>query len=159
MILIDSNVFLIALRYPRDANAVENTRFLEHIKTSGKGVTSIFNLLEVLGILSFNLNRTQLEALHKLFPDRFGVTVLPNAELESLIPKWSVGRVFERIARKLSLGDAMILEHAETPSFRVDTLVSWDAPHFEGRTRLTLKTPAQFLSEVPNLTAEPRPPT
>jgi len=146
MILVDSNVFLIALRYPRDVNAAINAQFLERMKVRKDGVTSIFNLLEILGILSFNLNRTQLEALFQLFPDRFGIAVLPNAEVDSFLPKWTVGRLVERIARRLSLGDGMILEHAETPAFRIETVVSWDASHFEGRTRLRLMTPTEFLA-------------
>ena len=108
-------------------------------------MTSIFNLLEILGVLSFNLNEDQLRNLFHLLPERYGISVLPNSELDSLLPRWSVGQLFDRIVQRSSLGDAMILEHAESTDFRIDTIVSWDAPHFLGRTHLPVLTPAQFL--------------
>jgi predicted nucleic acid-binding protein len=60
MIFVDSNVFVIALRYPRDRNARANATFLEHLRDRTDAVTSVVNLLEVCGILSFNLNERQL---------------------------------------------------------------------------------------------------
>lgn len=146
MILVDSNVFLIDLRYPRDLNAATNKQFLQTLKSRGDGVTSIFNLLEIAGVLSFNLNEEQLRNLYDLFPSRYGVGVVPNSELASPLPRCSAGELFQRISRRLSLGDAQMLEQAENPVYRIDTIVSWDAPHFQSRTHLRLLTPAQFLN-------------
>lgn len=145
VIFIDSNVFLIDLRYPRDVNAPTNSRFLARARERGDAGTSVLNLLEVLGVLSFNLNEQQLANLYRLFADRYGIAVLPNAEPDCLLPRYPVGRLVERISRRLSLGDAMILEHAESKAFRVRTFVSWDAPHFLGRTSLEVVTPAEYL--------------
>ncbi|MDL1956278.1 MAG: hypothetical protein LWW95_04390 [Candidatus Desulfofervidus auxilii] len=52
MIFIDSDVFLIDLRYRRDPKFNDNQIFLQNIKNLGNGVTTIFNLLEICGILS-----------------------------------------------------------------------------------------------------------
>jgi len=45
--VIDTNVFVIDLRYKRDRNFSVNRAFLERVAHGGNGVTSIFNLLEV----------------------------------------------------------------------------------------------------------------
>lgn len=52
MIFIDSDVFLIDLRYPRDERFAKNRIFLERLQASERGATAIFNLLEICGVLS-----------------------------------------------------------------------------------------------------------
>jgi predicted nucleic acid-binding protein len=89
MIFIDSDVFLIDLRYRRDQQFPENREFLERLRETGRGVTTIFNLLEICGVLSFNLKlpsqqayrpiRQQLWELFHYFPRRYGMRVLPRA--------------------------------------------------------------------------------
>ena len=56
LILIDTNIFVIDLRYKRDTNYQVNQEFLSTAAQSGNGFTTIVNLLELCGILSFNLN-------------------------------------------------------------------------------------------------------
>ena len=92
--LIDTNVFVIDLRYPRDRNFGVNRRFLDAIKRERCGVTTTINLLELCGILSFNLNQRQLSTLWEQFPKRFGVDVLPAADFEAPVPKMGVGELF-----------------------------------------------------------------
>lgn len=60
MILIDTNIFVIDLRYKRDTNYKVNQEFLSAAAQSGNGFTTIVNLLELCGILSFNLNQSQV---------------------------------------------------------------------------------------------------
>ena len=60
LILIDTNIFLIDLRYKRDTNFKLNRSFLSYVAQSGSGFTTIVNLLELCGILSFHLNPDQL---------------------------------------------------------------------------------------------------
>ncbi|MCL6642781.1 MAG: hypothetical protein K6T71_05610 [Candidatus Bipolaricaulota bacterium] len=79
-VLIDSDVFLIELRYPRDRRYAKNKAFLERVR-SGElvGWTTVYNLLEICGILSFNLSPQSLQALFIGFAQQFNVTVLfPN---------------------------------------------------------------------------------
>ena len=53
-VFIDTDIFVRDLRYPNDPLLEINQRFLEKVM-SGKiaATTSIFNVLEVCGILSF----------------------------------------------------------------------------------------------------------
>ena len=62
MVAIDSDVFLIAHRYVRDVRAERKTRFLTEVKTAAPALT-IYNLMEILGVLSFNLSVVQEESL------------------------------------------------------------------------------------------------
>ena len=65
-IFIDTNVFIIDLRYRHDLNFKTNRNFLDFIARHDKGVTSLINLLEICGLLSFNLNQQQILELLRL---------------------------------------------------------------------------------------------
>ena len=71
LVLVDTNIFVIDLRYKRDANYEINRTFLDHIGEKRNGFTTIVNLLELCGILSFNLNEKQLIELWFYFQHRF----------------------------------------------------------------------------------------
>jgi hypothetical protein len=60
LVPIDTNIFVIELRYKRDTNYEVNWVFLEQIGDKRNGFTTIVNLLALCGILSFNLNEKQL---------------------------------------------------------------------------------------------------
>ena len=76
VVAIDSNVFIIDLRYRNDIHFDINQRFLKSVYSSGAGVTSLINLLEIIGILSFNLNERQLSEFYTYFPRRYNVDVM-----------------------------------------------------------------------------------
>lgn len=144
MIFVDTNVFVIALRYPRDPNAAKNARFLELLGERGDGVTGILNVLETCGILSFNLNRRQLLALYTYFGQRFAVEVLPGDTEAGLVPA-GAGDLLRQIARRLSFGDALIANSLESWAGDATAFVSWDARHFRGKISPPAITPEEFL--------------
>lgn len=55
LVLVDTNVFVIDLRYKRDAYYKVSPAFLDHMVEKRNGFTTIVNLLELCGILSFDL--------------------------------------------------------------------------------------------------------
>ncbi len=67
LILIDTNIFVIDLRYKRDVNFKKNQAFLVEIAQSRSGFTTLANLMGLCGILSFNLNPMQLKGSLALF--------------------------------------------------------------------------------------------
>ena len=77
MICIDSDVFLIDLRYPADRRAATTRLFLKTMAGSGAAATTVFNLLEVTGVLSFNLSDQQVVDFYAHFPRRYNLRVLP----------------------------------------------------------------------------------
>lgn len=147
MIFVDTNVFVVALRYPRDRNAAVNARFLAALRERGDGVTSVVNVLETCGVLSFNLNPRQLRALFAYFGRRFAVEVVAGPAQLTLVPAGAAD-ILEYQGRKLSFGDALVAYTLETWTPRATAFVSWDARHFTGKIGTRALTPAEHLDEA-----------
>ena len=143
--VIDTSVFVIDLRYKRDKNFAANRAFLERMAQEQNGATSLFNLLEVCGILSFNLNERQIEELFYYFPQHYRVEVLPHASLREPLPALRVGDLFKIIQRKVSFGDALIIAAVEKHIAGAARFVSWNAQHFKDRPSIPCLSPREFL--------------
>ena len=149
LILIDTNIFVIDLRYRRDTNFKVNQAFLSVIAQTGNGFTTIINLLEICGILSFNLNPDQLFDLWTYFRDRYKITVLPEPELQSVFPGIRIKRIFNILCEKASFGDALMISVAEKYLSFVSTLVTWDNnDHFKDKFNGKVLTPAEYMSKL-----------
>ena len=145
LIVIDTSAFVIDLRYKRDKDFSVNRAFLERAAESRSAATTIFNLLEVCGILSFNLNDRQLRELFHYFPQHYQVEVLPHASLESSLPACATGDLFNTILKKMSFGDALIAATIEKHVRGAECFVSWNAQHFKGKLSIPCLNPRQFL--------------
>lgn len=149
LVLIDTNVFVIDLRYKQDAHFRANRKFLDTIGEAGNGFTTIVNLMEICGILSFNLNDRQLGELWVYFEQKYRVTVLPDAGLDGTLPSLRIREVFDWIKRKLSFGDAYILAVALKQLHSVSAMITWDKEHFKGKFEGAICTPTEYLKELP----------
>ena len=145
MILVDSDVFLIDLRYRRDQRFGDNRAFLDRLATSGLGATTIYNLIEVCGVLSFNLNRQQLRNLYAHFARRFHVRIVPNGEPGQRLPSFRVGDILSIVERKVSFGDALVFALLEAQKAENTTFVTWNARHFRDRTEVDVREPPVAL--------------
>jgi len=106
MIFADSDIFVIDLRYRRDVRYGNNRLFLDSVIEEGILTTSIFNILEVCGILSFNLNRQQLYELYFYFPQKYnlqGVAPLKTAAI-AMLPSFKLSSIIDTISSKASFG-------------------------------------------------------
>ncbi len=148
LILIDTNVFVIDLRYKRDTNFRLNKSFLSFVAQSGNGFTTIVNLLELCGILSFNLNQDQLHDLWTYFQDRYKITVLPEPNLQNDFPSIEINRLFGILRKKTPFGDALMISVAEKYLSFVSTMVTWDNEHFKDKFAGKILTPDEFLAGV-----------
>jgi len=145
MIVVDTNVFVIDLRYRRDPLYRINRHFLDRLAEDGSGATTLFNLLELAGILSFNLNEKQVLDLLSLFPSRYGIAILPPLDLESSLPRMPQGAIARRIASRCAFGDALVLEAAERYAPKSSRFITWDADHFTTRSTMKVMTPKGAL--------------
>ena len=145
LIFVDTNVFVIDLRYRRDRHFSTNRKFLEKLTREGQGATTIFNVLEVCGILSFNLNTQQLRELFQYFPQKYNVAVLPASAPKQHLPRLTVEDVFHFLERKAGFGDALLMATLDIHMSEAGQFVSWDADHFRGKTRVPVMTPREFL--------------
>ncbi|MFQ5738323.1 MAG: hypothetical protein ACE5JX_04880 [Acidobacteriota bacterium] len=142
---LDTNLFVIDLRYKRDANYGANLKCLATIRRHHQAITSIFNLLELCGILSFNLNRQQLMEFYHFFPQRYKLRVLPYSDPSLALPPFEVDEILRIILNKASFGDAMIVASVRRYLPQIDFLVSWDAKHFKNQLVTNVLTPIEFL--------------
>ena len=145
LVLIDTNIFVIDLRYRRDIHYDNNLAFLSAVAEKEVGFTTIVNLLELCGILSFNLNEKQLLELWFYFQGKYKVAVLPAPELSSNFPPIGIQELFDVLKDRASLGDALMLTVAAKYLPFVSTLVTWDEEHFKGQFHGSVLTPEEYL--------------
>lgn len=148
VVILDSNLFIIDLRYPRDRHYRLNRSFLSRLPKVVPAVTTLVNLLEVCGILSFDLTAQQVRELYHYLPERYEVSVPPPPTSPASLPPIPVEQLLTLMAKKLSFGDALVLAVIETWIPQAACFVSWDAGHFRGKTALAVKTPKEFLEEL-----------
>jgi predicted nucleic acid-binding protein len=143
MTVVDTDIFVIAALHPEDPRSAVNGRFVELMREHrGVFATTIFNKLEMVGVCSFGMSRSQLRRLWDGFEERFGVVIL----FPSGILSWQefAEAVRSHLHRQMKLGDALVLMVAESHP-EVDTFVTWNAKHFRGKTHLSVLTPSEFL--------------
>jgi hypothetical protein len=146
-LFIDSDVFIRDLRYPRDEKTDFNKSLLEKIrKRKFKAVTSYFNLLEICGILSFNLSSENLLRLYADFIREYRVKILFPSDASGFF-QYDYAGIFDQIRKKQSLGDAQASYIAERFRDGLSAFVSWNARHFEGKLSVPVMTPEQILAE------------
>lgn len=147
-VFIDTNIFVIDLRYKDDVNFKINRSFLDLIAVKGRGVISIINLLELCGILSFNLNQRQITELFHYFPLRYTIDVIPSNSIDSPFPETAIKDIMELIYKKASFGDALIANVINSYLKENSIFVSWDAVHFKHLLSIKTMTPKEFLSAI-----------
>lgn len=148
MIFLDTDLFVIDLRYRRDAKYTQNRLFLEKATASSLATTSIFNLLEVCGILSFNLNRQQLYELFRYLPQHYNLKLDFSLTPSQRLPLLTLGRMMEIISQKVSFGDSLIIYAVMQHSQPLTHFVSWNAKHYNSRLNIPALTPAEALATI-----------
>lgn len=148
MVVIDTDVFLLEFAFHRDPRYEVNARFLTVVRSRAPAIT-IYNLMEILGQLSFNLSPARLAQWHLWLQAAYGLTVLwpePD-EMDALaffrqeIQEAPLVRMQDK---RMAFLDALILNLAERVS-EAATFVTWNARHFRDKSSLTVLTPAEYL--------------
>lgn len=151
MILLDTNVFVIDRFFPRDVRFEQNRRLVTIFPRLSVGF-SIFSLLELCGISSFNLSTQELRRWMYTFEETYSVEILHlQAAKEDSAKLWLasfITSLFERIEKRVTLGDAFVLQTAE--EFQVETLITWNPKDFTDRTSLPVLKPVEFLAQREN---------
>jgi hypothetical protein len=146
-VFIDSDIFVRDLRYPHDEQTKINQSFLKKIKENSiRGATSIFNVLEICGIMSFNLKPPQLVSLYEEFCQHYHVQVLFPADATGHL-QYDVSLILEQIMDKHSLGDAQISYVITRFADSLTHLVSWNARHFKDSLPVPAMTPKDYLDK------------
>jgi len=145
VIFVDSNLFVIDLRYSDDPDYPVNRRALDRLARDGRGMTSVLNVLEICGILSFNLSVVALHALYVHFAQRYRVTVVPGGGYDTRLPAPRVRDILTKMEKRMALKDAEIALAAEQQAASLSAFVSWNAKHFAGKLSVPALTPREWL--------------
>jgi hypothetical protein len=144
MVLLDSDIF--DRFFHKDALYPQNRVFIERLGELEAGI-SIFTLLEICGVASFNLSSKELEHWLYQFSDVYPVFVLDPFGIETKaaidwIREFLI-EVSEKISRKTTFGDAVILSEAE--KYRAEAIITWNTRDFIRRTTIPVLTPESYL--------------
>lgn len=152
MVIIDSDILLLAFAFQSDSRQKINRTFLDVVQTA-QPATTIYNLMEVLGQLSFNLSPEKLDKWQSWLVNAYQLTVIWAIEPDKKSGLFTFREeLYERPFAKMrehrmAFMDALILCLAErTPDAKC--LVTWNAKHFKGKSSLPVMTPEDYLATV-----------
>ncbi|HRQ42430.1 MAG TPA: hypothetical protein PLD25_31325 [Chloroflexota bacterium] len=151
MVVIDTDVLLLAFAFQQDSRQVTNSDFLQRVQTAVPAIT-IYTLMELLGKLSFNLSPERLEQWPSWLLDAFQLQLIWPVAPDTAVTHhtWRdlmFTRPFNRMkAVKMPYMDALIFDLAETA--HADVFVTWNARHFQGKSPLAVMTPTEYLSHL-----------
>lgn len=151
MVIIDTDVFLLEFAFHRDPRHRVNADFLASARDREPAIT-IYNLMEILGQLSFNLSPDRLSQWHLWLQEAYGLAVIwPESEGQT------AGQFFhseihnrplaKMQAHRMAFLDALIIGLAEqVPAAK--GFITWNARHFRDKTPLPVFTPPEFLEQI-----------
>lgn len=155
MVIIDTDVFLLEFAFHRDARYPTNAEFLRAVRQREPAIT-IYNLMEILGQLSFNLSPEQLAQWRLWLQEAYGLTVIWPATRNQTAQVFFREEIYDRPlakmqSQRMAFLDALILSLAERAP-DVEAFVTWNARHFRNKTRLPVLTPSEFMEQHPRIT-------
>jgi hypothetical protein len=150
VVALDTDVLTLAFAFHRDPRQTANTRFLSAVQEDVP-VVAIYTVMELLGKLSFNLPAQRLAQWTLWLQEQYQLTVLypqtNGLEATPFFQQEFVNQPLQKMQQHgMSFLDGLILNLAEAAE--VETLVTWNARHFQNKTSLTVLTPAQYLEHI-----------
>ena len=147
MVFLDSNLFVIDRFFPRDTHHQANKIFLQTLPTLEAGL-SIFTLLELCGIASFNLSAKELRTWLYNFSGHYQVRVVDpwgvGSEASQVWFSLFLKQLSGQITQKMTFGDAVLLREAE--QYAAAAIITWNTKDFFQRTAIPVFTPESYLS-------------
>lgn len=151
MVIIDTDVFLLEFAFHRDSRHRVNADFLERVRDR-EPATTIYNLMEVLGQLSFNLPPDRLSQWRLWLQEAYGLAVIwPESEDQTaeqfFRSEIHLRPLVKMQAHRMAFMDALIIGLAELV-VAAEGFVTWNARHFRDKTSLPVFTPPEFLEQL-----------
>lgn len=148
MIFVDADVLLIDLRYRNDAKFAVNRQTLDLLRSGEyQAAITVQALLEVVGVLSFNLAAASVVRLPDLIPIQYSLAVVPDPNFHPGYANCSIADLVTRMGRRMALGDAVQATQVEVFGAGATALLSWNAKHFAGKITVPVQTPAEWLAQ------------
>lgn len=148
MILLDADILLLDIRYPRDARFGINERLLKTLQEQGLArAITLYTLLEVVGILSFNLPSAQIPRIYTLLPGRYNLLVVPALGVSQEVPAFALSAILTLMEKKMALGDAFQALYIQQFAPQATCVLSWNARHFHQKLSVPALTPEEWLAQ------------
>ena len=153
MMLLDSDVLLIDLRYPNDPRFTVNTQVFQALSTAQVPLGIMTQaLLEVVGNLSFNTPVARIPQLPSYVVTRYQLTVFPASSVCRDYAGCTVQALLTQMEQQMALGDAVLaVQIARYASF-AQGLLTWNARHFVGKLVIPVLTPQDWLTQQAHAT-------
>ncbi len=160
MIVLDADVLILDLDYPRDANHATNRRFLDHLAANSirRGITTQ-GLLEVVGKRSYQTPVALIPRLPTVLLARYGLTLIPDPATVPEYAACTFDEVLGQIGTQMALGDAVMAVQIARFAPTAAALVTWNAKHFRGKLVVPVQTPDEWLQQQPPPAGPHPPPT
>jgi hypothetical protein len=148
MILLDSDVVLIAHRYQHDPKFPVNEQALQQIRADSiqVGITSQA-LLELIGILSYNVPAGTVARLPHYLIGLYGFLVFPDFRQDPNYAGCTVPELIAQMDQQMSLGDAVQAVQIARHAGHSECLLTWNARHFQGKLVIPALTPQEWLNQ------------
>ncbi len=148
MILLDSDVLVLDLRYAGDPRFSLNRQVLQLLHTKGlpRGITQQA-WLEVIGVLSFNVSAHDFAQLPNQILMQYRLALLPDIQLYPDYAGCSVHELITQIGRQMALADAVQAVQIACYAPFAGCLLTWNARHFQGKMAIPVLTPPDWLNQ------------
>ncbi|HLW67942.1 MAG TPA: hypothetical protein VKS79_21675 [Gemmataceae bacterium] len=149
MILLDADVLLIDVRYTSDQRFATNRKALEeiHNRQLAVGITA-HALLEVVGILSFNVSAGNIPKLPQQLCLQYGLSVCPDLQAHPAYAGCTVQDLVTQMSKQMALGDAVLAVQVGQHGPWANCLLTWNAAHFVGKLVVPVLTPQEWLNQL-----------
>ena len=149
MVVIDTDVLLLAFAFQNDKRQPANAAFLKRVQTADPAIT-VYNLMELLGQLSFNLSPARLDAWQSWLIEAYQLTVIWPLGLDDASSLSFRSEIVERPyarmrAHRMAFMDTLLNLAERTPG--VEWFVTWNARHFKDKSMLRALTPEEYLMQ------------
>ncbi len=135
MILIDSDVFMMDNFYTSDPRYEQNSLFLHRVQSQKNG-TTIFNLLEVCGLIAPHCGEKELLSFFENFDRTYNIEILYPSTYDLSAEYFMdhyFGEVMYNSANTSSLMDSLIFTIVQQQGIRL--IVSWQAKRYKSTVR------------------------
>ncbi|MBX9583868.1 MAG: hypothetical protein K2X87_26510 [Gemmataceae bacterium] len=151
-VVLDTDVILIDYRYKWDTKFGTNRAALDAARAAAVPLEITTQaLLEVVGILSYNVAAAQIPLLPDAIQTEYQLTVFPSPVAVPDYAGVPFDEVVYEMRKKMNLGDAV--QAAQLRKFGPDdgVLLTWNAKHFVGKVGIPVMTPEEWLQQNPSV--------
>ncbi len=145
MICIDTDVFIRDMLDPNDDKALMSRKFMEETSSIVR-CTTIFNILEICGVLSAARNLDVKTTFTDFHRDRTLKIIYPNFKEyreSSSFFKNVIDNCLAYMGQQMGYKDSEILWLCEEAN--CDIFITWNTRHFNEKGKVKVQTPAKYL--------------